>query len=141
MRSYRIFAVAMISLLLALPAVAQDTADRSITVQHPRIRTDEMFLQADQLVFDTARNSVTMQGRVEMLYGGQVQRLSSDQVIYDGVKNTLMAQGNVVLKDRSGNTIRANRYLLDNAFRSAFVRSLKSAIKNKQIVVTVPGWN
>jgi LPS-assembly protein len=81
-----------------------------------------LYLQGDQLIYDTKGNRVIARGNVEIFYNNNV--LTADEVIYDQGANTLTASGNVELKDVNGNVIRADRYTLTDDFRDGFVQSL-----------------
>lgn len=85
-------------------------------------KTQPLYLQGDQLVYDNAGTSVTARGNVEINYSDYV--LTADEVIYDQSAQTLTAVGNVVLKEPNGNVIRADRYTLTDDFRDGFVQSL-----------------
>jgi LPS-assembly protein len=81
-----------------------------------------LFLQADQLIYDTRGNRVIAQGNVEIYYNNYI--LTADQVTYDQGTNTLTADGNTLLKDPSGSTTHADRFVAPDDFRDAFVQSL-----------------
>lgn len=81
-----------------------------------------LYLQGDQLIYDTKGNRVIAKGNVEIFYNNNV--LTADEVIYDQGANTLTASGNVELKDVNGNVIRADSYTLTDDFRDGFVQSL-----------------
>jgi LPS-assembly protein len=81
-----------------------------------------LYLQGDELVYDTRGNRVIARGNVEIFYNQNV--LTADQVIYDRGANTLTASGNVELKDASGNVNRAEKMTLTDDFRDGFVQSL-----------------
>lgn len=130
-------------LLLASPAQAQDpTLPKSATAKAfkatpgqmfgPRQKLDKsqpLYLQGDQLVYDTKGNRVIARGNVEIFYNNNV--LTADEVIYDQAANTLTAVGNAVLKDPNGNIIRADRYTLTDDFRDGFVESLNVLSKDQ----------
>jgi LPS-assembly protein len=89
----------------------------------PKIdRAEPLYLQADQLIYDTRGNRVIAQGNVEIYYNNYI--LTADQVIYDQGTNTLMAEGNAQLKDPNGSITRADRFEALDDFRDAFVQSL-----------------
>jgi LPS-assembly protein len=81
-----------------------------------------LYLQGDQLIYDTKGNRVIARGNVEIFYNNNI--LTADEVIYDQSANTLTAVGNVELKEANGNVIRADRYTLTDDFRDGFVQSL-----------------
>ena len=85
-------------------------------------KSQPLYLQGDELVYDTGGNRVIARGNVEIYYNNYI--LTADQVVYDQSANTLTAVGNVVLKEPNGNIVRADRYVLTDDFRDGFVQSL-----------------
>lgn len=94
----------------------------------PPDKTQPLYLQGDQLVYDNNSNSVIARGNVEIYYSNYI--LTADEVIYDQGAQTLTAAGNVVLKEPNGNIIRADRYTLTDDFRDGFVQSLSVVAKD-----------
>jgi LPS-assembly protein len=124
-------------LLLELPAHAQDpsvtvasptrkpfpTKPGSIIGPKPNIdRAAPLYMQADQLLYDTRNNRVIAQGNVEIYYNNYI--LTADQVVYDQGVNKLIAEGNAQLKDPNGGITRADRFEALDDFRDAFIQSL-----------------
>jgi LPS-assembly protein len=96
-------------------------------------KTLPLYLQGDELVYDTKGNRVIARGNVEIYYNKNV--LTADEVIYDQSANTLTARGNVELKEANGNIIRADQYTLTDDFRDGFVQSL-SVVTSDQSRIT-----
>lgn len=89
----------------------------------PKIdRAQPLYMQADQLIYDTKGNRVIAQGNVEIYYNNFI--LTADQVIYYQDMNKLMAEGNAQLKDPNGSITRADRLEALDDFRDAFVQQL-----------------
>lgn len=88
-----------------------------------------LYLQGDQLIYDTKGNRVIARGNVEIFYDDN--QLTADEVIYDQGASTLNAVGNVVLKEKNGNIVRAERYTLTDDFRDGFVQSLSVVSKDE----------
>lgn len=91
-------------------------------------RSQPLYLQGDQLIYENAGNTVVARGNVEIFYNNYI--LTADEVSYDQNANTLTAVGNVVLKEPNGNIIRADRYTLTDDFRDGFVQSLSVVAKD-----------
>ncbi len=85
-------------------------------------RSKPLYLQGDELIYDTKGNRVRARGNVEIFYNNYV--LKADEVQYDQGASTLTAIGNVELKEPNGNIIRAERYTLTDDFRDGFIQSL-----------------
>lgn len=94
----------------------------------PPDKTQPLYLQGDQLIYDNNSNSVIARGNVEIYYSNYI--LTADEVIYDQGAQTLTAAGNVVLKEPNGNVVRADRYTLTDDFRDGFVQSLSVVAKD-----------
>lgn len=125
--------------LLAAPLAAQQVAPPQVAKQarpsafpkqpggmfgpKPKIdRAAPLYMQADQLLYDTKNNRVIAQGNVEIYYNNYV--LTAEQVIYDQNANKLIAEGNAQLKDPNGSITRADRFEALDDFRDAFIQSL-----------------
>ena len=85
-------------------------------------KSQPLYLQGDELIYDTGGNKVIAKGNVEIYYNNYI--LTADQVVYDQSANTLTAVGNVMLKEPNGNIVRADRYTLTDDFRDGFVSQL-----------------
>jgi LPS-assembly protein len=96
-------------------------------------KTLPLYLQGDELIYDTKGNRVIARGNVEIYYNKNV--LTADEVIYDQSANTLTARGNVEVKEANGNIIRADNYTLTDDFRDGFVQSL-SVVTSDQSRIT-----
>jgi LPS-assembly protein len=100
-------------------------------------KTQPLYLQGDQLIYDTKGNRVIAKGNVEIYYNNNI--LKADEVIYDQSANTLSANGNVELREASGNIIRADRYDITDDFRDGFVQSLSVVTKDDDRIVAERG--
>ena len=107
------------------PQVAPSSSFPKTSLVGPSRNIDKsqpLYLQGDELVYDTGGNRVIARGNVEIYYNNYI--LTADQVVYDQSANTLTAVGNVTLKEPNGNIVRADRYTLTDDFRDGFVQSL-----------------
>jgi LPS-assembly protein len=100
-------------------------------------KTLPLYLQGDELVYDTKGNRVIARGNVEIYYNKNV--LTADQVIYDQSANTLTASGNVELREANGNVIRADKYTLTDDFRDGFVQSLSVVTRDDSRITAERG--
>src|SRR6478672_5724918 len=136
---FALLAALALVLTFAAPSVAQDP---SLTVggapsksssfpkspggilgPTPKIdKAQPLYLQADQLLYDTKNSRVIAQGNVEIYYNNYI--LTADQVVYDQSSNKLIAEGNAQLKDPNGSITRADRFEALDDFRDAFIQSL-----------------
>ena len=92
-------------------------------------RAQPLYMQADQLIYDTKTNRVVAQGNVEIYYNNFI--LTADQVIYDQNLNKLIAEGNAQLKDPNGSVTRADKLEALDDFRDAFVQQLSMVTQDE----------
>ncbi len=92
-----------------------------------------LYLQGDDIVYDTKNNRVIARGNVEIYYNDYA--LTADQVTYDQGANTLTAQGNVQIREPNGNIVRAERFDATADFRDAFIQSLSAVSKDETRIV------
>ena len=85
-------------------------------------RAAPLYLQGDELIYDTANNRVIAVGNVEIVFNNYV--LTADRVVYDQGAQTLTAEGNAQLKEPNGNVVRADKLTATDDFREAFVQAL-----------------
>ena len=95
----------------------------------PKIdQAQPLYLQADQLIYDSQSSRVIAQGNVEIYYNNYI--LTAERVIYDQSVNKLLAEGNAQLKDPNGSITRADRFEALDDFRDAFVQSLSVVLSD-----------
>ena len=98
------------------------------TPQRPD-KSQPLYLQGDELLYDTKNNRVTARGNVEIYYNDYV--LTAQEVVYDQGARTLTAKGNVKIKDPNGNITSGELLTLTDDFRDAFAQSLSVVTKDK----------
>ena len=84
---------------IVAPDVSQSSTFPKNSLVGPSRNVDKsqpLYLQGDELVYDTGGNRVIARGNVEIYYNNYI--LTADQVVYDQSANTLTAVGNVVLE-------------------------------------------
>ena len=131
--------VALVLTVAALPSAAQDPSATILGITQPKSsfpktpggpfgpapkidKAQPLYMQADQLLYDTKSSRVIAQGNVEIYYNNFI--LTADQVVYDQSTNKLVAEGNAQLKDPNGSITRADRFEALDDFRDAFIQSL-----------------
>ena len=85
--------------------------------------TDDMLVEADELVYDFDNDRVSAVGNVQIYYRGYT--LQADRVTLDRKTNRLIAEGQARLIEPGGNAVEAQVINLTDDFRDGFVRSLK----------------
>ncbi|TKT81488.1 LPS-assembly protein LptD [Aquamicrobium sp. LC103] len=89
----------------------------------------EMLLEADTLVYDNDRNTVTAVGGVQIDYDGN--RLVAQRVAYDRNTRKLIATGAVEIVDRDGTKIYSDEIDVTDDFRDGFVNALRVETTDK----------
>jgi len=107
---------------------------KSTLVGSPRNldKSQPLYLQGDELVYDTGGNRVIARGNVEIYYNNYI--LTADEVIYDQSAKTLTAIGNVEMKEPNGTITRGERNT--RSFSRARSRFLSSACAREMSVAT-----
>lgn len=82
----------------------------------------QMFLEADELLYNDAASTVTAVGRVTIFYDGYT--VDADEVVYDRAQGRVSARGNVVLVEPSGSVLRASSADLSDTLVDGFIDAL-----------------
>ena len=114
------------------PALAQSTSAFGakkplIASPKPIDQSKPMLLNADELVYDSARSRVTARGNVEIYYNNYA--IFADEVVYDQGSGKLEARGNVRIKEPDGAVISADRFEFTDDFRDGFIEGLRVVTK------------
>ncbi len=88
-----------------------------------------LYLQGDDLVYDTKNSRIVARGNVQIFYNNYL--LTADQVTYDQAASKLLAEGSVQLRDPNGNIQRAERLETTDDFRDAFIESLSVVTRDE----------
>jgi LPS-assembly protein len=112
--------IALMGVLPIASAQAQESSNGAQAQKQP----DKMFVEADQLVYDKDKNTVSAVGNVRIYYQGKT--LQADRVIYDRNNGRLYATGHAKLITKDGNIIYGDTFDMTKDFREGFVESLRS---------------
>jgi LPS-assembly protein len=112
-------------------AVAPSSAQaQAINLEDTGVSRDaEMLLEADTIVYDNDRNTVTAVGGVQIDYDNN--RLVAQRVTYDRATSRLIASGGVEIVDPQGTRIYSDELDVTDDFRDAFVRTLRVETADK----------
>ncbi|GJD33700.1 LPS-assembly protein LptD [Methylobacterium aerolatum] len=111
---------------------------RAQNLPAPKVKPGEKLLvEADELIYDNDRNSVTARGNAELHYGPRT--LQADRVRYDRGTGRVFAEGNVRLTEADGGVVTGERMELTDDFKTGFVDSLRvqQSIERKNETVRV----
>lgn len=118
-------ASALACLVAAGPAPAQQIEQLAPSVP----AGSQMLLEADTLVYDNDRQTVTAIGGVQIDYGGN--RLVAQRVEYDRKTRRLVASGNAELVQSDGTKINSDHIDITDDFGDGFVNALRVETADK----------
>ncbi len=98
---------------------------------------EKLLVEANELVYDNDRNTVTARGNAELHYGPRT--LQADRVRYDRGTGRVFAEGNVRLTEADGGVVTGERMELTDDFKTGFVDSLRvqQSVERKNETVRV----
>ena len=118
--SLAIAAVAACAQFAAAPAAAQTPPPSQSTQAKP---PEKLLIDADQLVYDKDKNTISAVGSVQLFYEGRV--LQADRVTYDRASKRVYAEGHAKMTDEHGNIVYGSRFALSDDFRDGFIDSVQ----------------
>ena len=122
-----IAAVAAWAQLFAGPTAAQTPPVAAQPTQSkPR---DKLVIDADELVYDKDKNTISAVGSVQLFYQGRV--LQADRVTYDRASKRVYAEGHAKMTDEHGNVVYGSRFALSDDFRDGFIESVQVLTTDK----------
>ena len=126
-RKASFLALVLCALVLAfsttlLPSAA--FAQSAGTTNDPAEPKPHMIIQADELVNNHDKNTITAEGHARIYYEGRT--LQADRVVYDRNTNRVYAEGHASFTERDGTVVRAQRFDLTQDFADGFIESLRS---------------
>ncbi|MBV6658864.1 MAG: LPS-assembly protein LptD [Devosiaceae bacterium] len=83
----------------------------------------QLFLEADQLIYEEATDRVRALGQVRLFYDGYT--VDADEVVYDRANARVIAIGNVILVEPSGAVLRARSANLSDTLGDGFIDALE----------------
>jgi len=84
---------------------------------------DKLLVEADELIYDNDRGTVTARGNAELHYGPRT--LQADRVRYDRNSGRVFAEGNVRLTEADGGVVTGARMELTDDFKTGFVDAFR----------------
>ena len=125
--SFAVVAVTAWTLLFAGPGSAQSPpAEAPSTQDKPQ---DKLVIDADELVYDKDKNTISAVGSVQLFYEGRV--LQADRVTYDRATKRVYAEGHAKMTDEHGNVVYGSRFALSDDFRDGFIDSVQVLTTDK----------
>ncbi len=99
------------------------TAAAATTPAQPAAPSDNMVVEADQVVYNDDADTVTALGSVQIYYKGNV--LQARKVTYQRKTKRVIAEGDARLKDKDGNVLTSPKLDVTEGFSEGFVESLR----------------
>ncbi|MGA2792034.1 MAG: LPS-assembly protein LptD [Roseiarcus sp.] len=109
----------------AAPAPSAAPAPPTVAAKKP----DKMIVEANELVFDKDKNTVSAVGDAQLYYQGRI--LEADRVIYDRNTKRVYAEGHAKLTDERGDVTYGTRFDLSDNFRDGFIESVQAIATDK----------
>jgi LPS-assembly protein len=116
-------ATAMACVLAAALLPADTTRAQMLGSSASVPQGEQMLLEADNLIFDRDKNTVTAAGNVQIEYGGN--HLVAQRVVYNRTTRRVLASGSVEVVDKKKNHIFADEMDVTDDFRDGFVNALR----------------
>ncbi|MGH6676375.1 MAG: LptA/OstA family protein, partial [Xanthobacteraceae bacterium] len=104
------------------PAVAQRA--RATAPANSATQSGKMLVEADQLVYDKDKNTVSAVGHARLYYEGQV--LEADRITYDRNTGRVYAEGHGKMTERDGTVLYGDRFDLTKDLANGFIESLRA---------------
>ena len=123
---------ALLTLGGASPTLAQAPAAPPATAPSAPAeakKQSKMIVEANELVFDKDKNTVSAVGNAQLYYQGRI--LEADRVIYDRNTKRVFAEGHAKLTDERGDVTYGSKFDLTEDFRNGFIDSVQSIAIDK----------
>ena len=126
-------AIASLTLWLVCPATAQDANVGARPGQSANASDkkapEKLVIDADQLVYDKDKNTVSAIGSVQLFYQGRI--LQADRVTYNRTTKRVYAEGHAKMTDEHGDVVYGSRFELSDNFRDGFIDSVQMLTSDK----------
>ena len=124
-------AFALLACLISFGRVAPAFAEQSSPDANSQAAkpADKLVIDADQLIYDKDKNTVTAEGSVQLFYQGRV--LQADRVVYNKATKRVYAEGHAKMTDEHGDIVYGSRFELSDNFRDGFIDSVQVLTSDK----------
>ena len=95
----------------------------------PAKSADKLVIDADELIYDKDKDTVTAVGYVQLFYQGRI--LQADRVVYNRATKRVYAEGHAKMTDEHGDIVYGTRFELSENFRDGFIDSVQALTSDK----------
>jgi LPS-assembly protein len=110
-------------------AAAPSSAPTAKPAPNEPKKPDKMIVEANELVFDKDKNTVSAVGNAQLYYQGRI--LEADRVTYDRNTKRVFAEGHAKLTDERGDVTYGSKFDLTDNFRDGFIESVQTINSDK----------
>jgi LPS-assembly protein len=114
---------------LTAPVAAETLSEHVFKTPKPGAQPEKMFVEANELVYNKDKNTVSAEGNARVYYQGRV--LEADRIVYDRNAGRVYAEGHAKLTEPNGTVLHGERFDLTKDFRDGFVDSLRADTADK----------
>ena len=125
----RTAALALILFWLGLAASPQAAHAAAAPTPATGQTADKLVIDADELVYDRDKNTVSAVGSVQLFYKGRI--LQADRVVYNRTTKRVYAEGHAKMTDEHGDVVYGSRFELSDSFREGFIDSVQILTADK----------
>ncbi len=111
---------------LIAQAAAQINAPAPRTAAKPAAKPEPILLQADEVIYDDERKTISAVGNVEISDAGRT--LIADRIEYNQATDTVTARGRVSIADERGNVAFADHVVLTDRMRDGALQGFGALI-------------
>ncbi len=123
------FLAACLCAELSAPAAAQTVGEQLVKKPKPGEQPDKMIVEANELVYNKDKNTVSAEGNARVYYEGRV--LEADRIVYDRNSGRVYAEGHAKLTTKDGTVLHGAKFDLTKDFRDGFIESLRADTADK----------
>jgi LPS-assembly protein len=120
---------AIFAFAIFYPPLATGVTAATAPPPAPTKPADKLIIDADELIYDKDKDTVTAQGSVQLFYQGRI--LQADKVVYTRATKRVYAEGHAKMTDEHGDVVYGTRFELSENFRDGFIDSVQALTSDK----------
>ena len=125
-----LLAGAALAILAGAPGFAQAPAKATAaTPGADGLTSDEMYMEADEVIREDDAGKTTANGNIEVRYNGRTLR--ADRLVYDDRTGVIRAYGNIAIVNADGTSEYASEIVLDEDMRAGVALGFSARLQDK----------